>query len=75
MTDQPNPNPEPVDPLAMFSYRGHLGRGGFFGGLLIEVLLILVGLVVFAHAMNPTAVAAGLSYSSSSFRSSFGSIR
>ena len=61
MTDhgQPNPNPEPVHPLAMFSYRGHLGRGGFFGGLLVEVLLILGELLVFAQAMNPSGGGGG----------------
>lgn len=56
---QPNPNPEPVDPLAIFSYRGRIGPGAFFGGLLIELVMALLGLVAFAQATNPTGGGGG----------------
>jgi uncharacterized membrane protein YhaH (DUF805 family) len=59
MTDSQRPDPEPANPLAILSYRGRLGRGAYFSGLLIEVLLILVGLLVFAQAMNPTGGGGG----------------
>jgi uncharacterized membrane protein YhaH (DUF805 family) len=50
---------EPKDPLQMFLYRGRIGPGFYFLGLLLEVGLLFLGLVVFAAAMSSTSGGGG----------------
>ena len=48
-----------TDPLRIFTYRGRIGRGGYFLGLLVELGLLFLALVAFANAMKSTDSSGG----------------
>ena len=60
MADSTQKATELSDPISFFSYRGHISRPIFFLCLLIELVLLFLGVIVLAAAMNSTGSGGGV---------------
>ena len=52
--------PAGPDPIQFLTYRGRIGRGLYFLGLLCELALLFLGLASLAAANNPTGSGGGI---------------